>query len=198
MHNNKKITFLYILFSQFFIVFIGLVVVDAADLPWHLWFMSPVTDLLLAVCAAVLTYLLMYMVYLYGGRAAEQLTSDVKKMGRLFIGYSWGRLIVISALAGIGEELLFRVGMQAWFARHLNIYLAILFPALIFGLLHFISFIYFVVATLMGIVFGVAYYVSDSAVFIMVWHGVYDLIALAVLVKYPHLIGVDFYQDDSA
>ncbi len=196
--NDRKISFAYVLLSQFFIVSIGLVIVGVADLPWHLWFLSSVADLLLGVFAAVLTYLLLYGVYLYGGSVAAQLTTDVKKMGRLFIGYSWGRLVVISALAGIGEELLFRVGMQGWFATHLNTCLAILFPALIFGLLHFISFTYFVVATLIGVVFGVAYHVSESVAFIMVWHGAYDLIALVVLVKYPHLIGVDFYQEESA
>ena len=62
---------------------------------------------------------------------------------------------------------------------------------------YFISFVYFVVATLIGLVFGVAYYFSESVALIMVWHGVYDLIALAVLVKYPSLIGVDFEQESS-
>lgn len=196
-NNDNKISFSYILFSQFSIVFIGLVIVVAADLQWNLWFASPVMDLLLGVFAAVVTYALMYLVYLYGGGVAEQLTADVKKMGRHFIGYSWGKLIVISALAGVGEELLFRVGLQAWFATHINIYLAILLPALIFGFLHFISFIYFVVATLVGIVFGIAYHFTDSVMLIMLWHGVYDLIALAVLVKYPHLIGIRF-EDETA
>lgn len=195
--NDNKISFSYVLFSQFSIVFIGMVIIAVADLQWNLWFVSPVIDLLLGVFAAAVTYALMYLLYLHGGGVAEQLTADVKKMGRHFIGYSWGKLIVISALAGIGEELLFRVGLQAWFATHINIYLAILLPALIFGFLHFISFVYFVVATLMGIVFGLTYHFTDSTILIMLWHGVYDLIALVVLVKYSHIIGVNFEEEDA-
>ncbi|MEN0035576.1 MAG: CPBP family intramembrane glutamic endopeptidase [Cellvibrio sp.] len=195
--NDNKLSFAYVLVSQFCIVFIGCLIVIAAELPWRWWHSSPVVDLSLGIFAAVVTYALMYFVYLYGGRVAEQLTIDVKKMGRHFIGYSWGKLVIISILAGVGEELLFRVGLQAWFATHVNIYLAILIPALIFGLLHFISFVYFVVATLMGIVFGVAYHFSDSLVLVMLWHGAYDLIALAVLVKYPHIIGVSFEEENA-
>lgn len=198
MHNNNKISFPYVLFSQFSIVLIGVVIVAVTDLHWRLWFSSPVVDLLLGAFAAVVTYSLMYLVYLYGGKVSAQLTADVKKMGQHFAGYSWGKLIVISMLAGIGEELLFRVAAQAWFAAHVNVYLAILVPALVFGLLHFISFTYFVVATLIGLVFGVAYYFSESVALIMVWHAMYDLIALAVLVKYPYLIGIDFEQERSS
>ena len=195
--NDNKLSFTYVLISQFSIVFIGLLIIVAADVQWRLWFSSPAVDVLLGVFAATLTYFLMYLLYLHGGKVADQLTADVKKMGRHFVGYSWAKLIFISALAGIGEELLFRVGLQAWFASHVNIYLAIFLPALIFGFLHFISFIYFVVATLIGIIFGLAYHFTDSVMLIMLWHGVYDLIALAVLVKYPHIIGVSFEQDDA-
>ena len=196
--NDNKISFAYVLLSQLSIVFIGVVIVAAADLPFNFWFSSPVVDLLFGAVAAIITYVLMYFVYLHGGKVAAQLTVDVKKMGHHFAGYSWGKLIVISMLAGVGEELLFRVAAQAWLAEHVNIYLAILVPALIFGLLHFISFTYFVVATLIGLVFGLAYHLSESVVLIMVWHAVYDLIALAVLVKYPYLIGVDFEQESSS
>ncbi|HSC69533.1 MAG TPA: type II CAAX endopeptidase family protein [Cellvibrio sp.] len=196
-HENK-LNFAYVLLSQFSIVLIGIVIIAAADLSWILWFSSPAVDTLLGVIAAVITYTVMYLVYLYGGKVSAQLTADVKKMGYHFSGYSWSKLILIATLAGVGEELLFRVALQTWFAENINIYLAILAPALIFGLLHFISFTYFIVATLMGLVFGFAYYFTQSIALIMVWHGVYDLIALAVLVKYPHLIGIDFEQETSS
>jgi membrane protease YdiL (CAAX protease family) len=194
---DNKISFAYVLFSQFVIVFIGLIIIVAADLPWRLWHSSPAIDLLLGAFAAAITYSLMYVVYLCGGKVSQQLTADIKKLGCHFVGYSWAKLVVISVLAGIGEELLFRVGLQAWLATHVNIYLAIFVPALIFGLLHFISVIYFVVATLMGVVFGLGYHFSESLVLIMLWHGAYDLIALIVLVKYPHIIGIHFEEEDS-
>ena len=196
-NNGNKLSFTYVLISQFSIVFIGLLIITAADVQWRLWFSLPIVDVLLSVFAAAITYFFMYLLYLHGGKVADQLTADVKKMGQHFVGYSWWKLIFISALAGVGEELLFRIGLQSWFATHINIYLAILLPALIFGFLHFISFIYFVVATLMGIIFGLAYHFTDSVALIMLWHGVYDLIALTVLVKYPHIIGVSFEQDDA-
>ncbi|MCE3251897.1 MAG: hypothetical protein K0Q67_907, partial [Cellvibrio sp.] len=49
---------------------------------------------------------------------------------------------------------------------------------------------YFVCTILMSIALGVGYYLSGSLLMVMVWHGVYDFIALVVLVKFPHIIDI--------
>jgi len=90
----------------------------------------------------------------------------------------------------VGEELLFRGAVQGWLAWHLNDGLAILAASVLFGLVHYLSFTYFVMATGLGLVLGVAYWMSDSLMLVMVWHGVYDMIALYSLRRHPNQFGV--------
>lgn len=107
-----------------------------------------------------------------------------------FADYSWAKIACVALLAGVGEELLFRIALQSWLANHVAIYLAIFAPALVFGLLHFLSWSYFIAATVMGLLFGIVYHLTQSAMLVIVWHAVYDLIALGVMIKYPQLLGL--------
>jgi membrane protease YdiL (CAAX protease family) len=86
---------------------------------------------------------------------------------------------------------LFRGAVQGWLIRHLNDGLAILAASLLFGLVHYLSFTYFIMATGLGLLLGIVYWLTDSLVTVMVWHGVYDMIALYSLRRYPHRFGVD-------
>ncbi len=188
--TNKKLGFFEILVSQIVILVVGIVVLRFVAIEWQLWGFSPKVDLLLALTAALLTYGVIYMVYLYGGRFSASLLTDMQRLVVHFHDYSWFKISCVALLAGVGEELLFRIALQSWLANHVSVYLAICAPALIFGLLHFLSWAYFIAATLMGLVFGIAYYLSQSAMLVIAWHAIYDLIALGVIIKYPHLLGL--------
>lgn len=139
---------------------------------------------------AITTFLLFVLVYRFGGKFAQSLLNDLHRVSWIFKGYSWAHISCVAALAGIGEELLFRGFLQTWLSNHFTITWAILIASVIFGLLHYLSHAYFISVTLMSIAFGVAYYITDSLLMVMVWHGVYDFIALLVLVKYPDFIRV--------
>lgn len=189
--QNKKITFLQVLFSQLSFLFAGAVFISIANLSWSGWSAQPWQDVLFGIVAALVTYGLMYLVYLYGGSFAARLLVDVQKISQHFVGYSWLKITCVALLAGVGEELLFRIALQGWLsAEELPLWLAIFAPALLFGLLHFISWPYFILATFIGIVFGVTYHLSQSAALVMIWHAIYDLIALGVIIKYPQLLGL--------
>ena len=74
--TNKKLGFFEILVSQIVILVVGIVVLRFVAIEWQLWGFSPKVDLLLALTAALLTYGVIYMVYLYGGRFSASLSTS--------------------------------------------------------------------------------------------------------------------------
>jgi membrane protease YdiL (CAAX protease family) len=188
--TDKKTGFFGIIISQSVILVAGVMLLLWGDINWRYWGFDPLVDLLLALTAAFLTYGIIYIVYLYGGAFSARLLADVQKITVYFSDYSWFKISCVALLAGVGEELLFRIALQSWLVNYVPVYLAIFAPALVFGLLHFLSWPYFIAATLMGLVFGVSYHLTQSAMLVIVWHAVYDLIALGVIIKYPHVLGL--------
>ena len=82
-------------------------------------------------------------------------------------------LCFISVCAGLAEELLFRGVIQ--------VKLGIVGASIIFGLLHFITPAYFVIATIMGFYLGILFQYYDSLLIPIQLHFVYDLGALIYL-----------------
>ena len=94
----------------------------------------------------------------------------------LFRNCSLNDLAVISLLAGIGEEFLFRGVIQTKFG--------IVFASILFGLLHFVSPAYAVVTTIMGFYLGMIFQISGGLLVPVIIHFVYDLAALVYLRYY--------------
>jgi hypothetical protein len=82
-------------------------------------------------------------------------------------------LCLIAVCAGLAEELLFRGVIQ--------VKLGIVGASIIFGLLHFITPAYFVIATIMGLYLGILYQYYDSLLIPIQLHFIYDLGALIYL-----------------
>lgn len=139
---------------------------------------------------ACITFFMFWLVYRFGGSFARTLLADLNRITALFRGLSWWQFAMLAALAGVGEELLFRGFLQVWLNQYCSITIAIISTSVIFGLLHYLSHAYFISVTLMSIVFGVGYYLSGSLLMVMVWHGVYDFIALLAIMKFPHWVGI--------
>lgn len=80
--------------------------------------------------------------------------------------YSFGEffvwLIFIGILGPITEELLFRGGLMTWFGKFMPSWLALILPAVIFGLLHLDSWPIIVSTTVMGIILGLSYKKTGS------------------------------------
>lgn len=105
-------------------------------------------------------------------------------------GASPAVLVLLSLLAGIGEELLFRGAIQGWLMAHTDPVTAVLAASVLFGLVHYVSFTYFLVATGLGLILGAAYVLSESLTLVMIWHALYDMIALYCLLRFPRWFGV--------
>lgn len=187
---ERKLGFGEVIVSQLVILLVGALALRFSTIHWQLWGFSPLVDSLLAVLAALFTYGVIYSMYRYGGRFAASLLADVQKITLHFADYSWAKITCVALLAGVGEELLFRVALQGGLMNYVSVPLAIIVPALVFGLLHFLSWSYFIAATLMGLVFGIVYHYTQSAMLVIIWHAVYDLIALGVMIKYPQWLGL--------
>ncbi len=82
-------------------------------------------------------------------------------------------LCFIAVCAGLAEELLFRGVIQ--------VKLGIVGASIIFGLLHFITPAYFVIATIMGFYLGILFQYYDSLLIPIQLHFIYDLGALIYL-----------------
>jgi uncharacterized protein len=96
-------------------------------------------------------------------------------------------LLLISALAGLGEEFLFRGVLQAGIQQVSGSpWLALAVASLLFGLAHPITVTYAVLAALIGVYLGWLWLATDNLLLPVVAHGAYDLVALVYLTRRSH------------
>lgn len=87
-------------------------------------------------------------------------------------------IALVAALAGLGEELLFRGVLQAGLSEWLGPASGLLLASLLFGLAHCITPAYLVLATLMGLYMGLLYQWSGNLLLPVLVHALYDWIAI--------------------
>lgn len=172
------------------IVLLGLLPLMVFDIPVATHGLTVVGYLLWGTLAGLLTYGALLVLSLVDVLSPDSLKKHIRDLHRFVCSQRWPVLIGLAVLAGIGEELLFRGVIQGWVGHHLGVVAGILAGAVVFGLAHAMSLAYFLVATALGVLFGVAYAVTDSLQLVMVWHAVYDLVVIAVLRWYPQLFGL--------
>ncbi|MDO3383126.1 CPBP family intramembrane glutamic endopeptidase [Gilvimarinus algae] len=145
--------------------------------------------LLWGCLAALATYgaMALSVRWLPGFRA--RLRPHIGQMQQLFTPLSLWQLAFISLLAGVGEELLFRVLLQNWLAGFGYPSVAIVLASLVFAALHWLSLTYFLVTLVVGLAFGIVYHTTQSFVLVASWHGVYDFIALVIVSRCPQWLG---------
>lgn len=180
-----------VLVSQLSIVLSGVVLLWAMDISLP----EPAIGSFAAICSGTLlalaTFVIFFWLYRFGGKFAQTLLDDIRRVSGLFRRCGWWHIACIATLAGIGEELLFRGFLQGWLGSYMAFFWAILLSSIVFGLLHYLSHAYFISTVLMSIAFGIGYYLSNSLLMVMVWHSVYDFIALAVIIKFPSMLGLE-------
>lgn len=101
----------------------------------------------------------------------------------LFGNWSLAELALVSALAGIGEEMLFRGVLQAWLSGPLGAWGAVVVAGAAFGAVHWITPLYALAATLMGIYLGALWLATDNLLVPMLTHAWYDFLVLFYLVR---------------
>ena len=102
----------------------------------------------------------------------------------LFAGCTaWG-IAAISILAGVGEEALFRGVIHTNLAGAMGVVPALLVTSVLFGLVHFVTSTYAVMAGVSGLYLGVISIWSGNLFVPMVVHALYDFVALMYLARY--------------
>jgi membrane protease YdiL (CAAX protease family) len=94
---------------------------------------------------------------------------------------------VVAALAGVGEEMLFRGVIQAalaeWIGGPAGMWVGLAAAALLFALAHFVTPTYAIVAGLIGLYLGGLWLATGNLLVPIVTHAGYDLAALIYLVR---------------
>ena len=105
----------------------------------------------------------------------------------LFQHLSVAELAIISILAGLGEEMLFRGVLQAalagWLEGTVGVLVGLAAASVLFGFAHAITPAYFVLAMLIGAYLGGLWLWTGNLLAPIVAHAGYDFIALWYLAK---------------
>jgi hypothetical protein len=105
----------------------------------------------------------------------------------LFAACNWLDLAIIAVLAGLGEELLFRGLIQEVSAvligGAVGRWSACIGTSVLFGLAHWITPTYAVLAALIGFYLGWLWLTSGNLLLPITAHALYDFVVLAYLLK---------------
>jgi len=159
------------------------------DMDWRGWFeIQPIAFFIHLLIGAVLAYGVI-KTEAYWGFNNSRLGADfimlIKLIGRKSIPF----LLFISICAGFFEELLFRAIFQTLAIEKIGAAWGIIVVAVIFGLMHAVSFSYFTFTTFIGLILGVLYYHYADLPSLMAVHASYDFVAL--------YLGIYVYNLDS-
>lgn len=158
--------------------------------PYHT---SSIGAVLLAVLSGLLWTLpmlaLIAILQLLPLKSIRELSSLVdEQLIPMFEGKDLTALALTAAAAGVGEEILFRWTIQTGFAEGLDTTYAaiwgIAIASVVFGLMHWLTPAYAVIATFISVYLGIQLWVTESLLSVIVTHGVYDFLILVYLVKY--------------
>ncbi|MFQ5849791.1 MAG: lysostaphin resistance A-like protein [Candidatus Binatia bacterium] len=106
-----------------------------------------------------------------------------EKLGPWFADCSHVDFAVISMLAGLGEEALFRGVIQTTLADSVDPWVALLVASTLFGLGHCITPTYAVLTGLLGLYLGGISMNYENLLVAIVVHTLYDFVALVYLVR---------------
>jgi membrane protease YdiL (CAAX protease family) len=114
----------------------------------------------------------------------RELRGQVNRLlGEMFPEASIGQLALVAALAGVGEELLFRGVLQTILGWWTTPIVGVITTSLLFGLAHALSKVYFLLAAVIGVYLGLLTWCFDDLIAPIVAHGVYDFVALVYLCR---------------
>jgi uncharacterized protein len=109
----------------------------------------------------------------------------LETLGPALHRYHWADLFILAAIAGISEEILFRGVIQPWMESSWGITAGLVGSNIVFGLVHAVTPLYAVLATLVGIYLGLAldYGGERNLLTPIMIHGLYDFLAFLALMR---------------
>lgn len=129
--------------------------------------------------ATVPTILLMWWLSSSTWRPLRRLRREVEDtIVPLFADCTMAELVLIALLAGVAEETLFRGLVQRGIGEAAGPVAGLLVAGGLFGLAHFVTHTYALLAALLGIYLGTLLLVTGNLVVPIVVHTLYDVVAL--------------------
>ncbi|MFZ2451013.1 MAG: CPBP family intramembrane glutamic endopeptidase [Methylovulum miyakonense] len=109
----------------------------------------------------------------------------LRTLGPCLHRYDWGNLFILAAVAGISEEILFRGVLQPWLEASWGLMAGLLISNLLFGVVHSVTPLYSILATLVGIYLGLAmdYNGERNLLTPIIIHTLYDFLAFLALIQ---------------
>lgn len=112
-----------------------------------------------------------------------RIRDDFDRIIHLFAECRLVDLALVSLLAGIGEEAIFRGVMQPYLTQMAGPAMAVVVTSVVFGALHLLSAAYAVGVTIIGVYLGLLLLWFDNLLVPMLVHGLYDFCALVYALK---------------
>ena len=117
------------------------------------------------------------------GPIARLVRAVEERAAPLFLGSSAAAIGLVAALAGIGEEALFRGIIQTGLLAHLPAWAAVSVTAAAFGAAHAMTLAYAMLAALVGGYLGWLHLASGNLLVPILAHALYDFVALRLLLR---------------
>lgn len=109
--------------------------------------------------------------------------SQIEFFAQIGFRFTPARILFMALFAGVFEELLFRGVLQTGAAKVMPMVTAIILSNLIFGLIHWRTGLYALIAGLVGAWIGVLFAITGNLLAPIVTHAVYDIVALVVTAR---------------
>ena len=117
------------------------------------------------------------------GPIARLVRTVEQRAAPLFAGQTAAAIGLVAALAGLGEEALFRGVMQTALLARVPAWAAVSLTAAAFGLAHALTLTYAVLAALVGGYLGWLHVASGNLLVPILAHALYDFVALRLLLR---------------
>ncbi|BBM04050.1 CPBP family intramembrane glutamic endopeptidase [Microbulbifer sp. GL-2] len=170
---------------------IALVAIELSGIEVSLPGDTPIRSMIWGLIGALVTFAAVVILTRSHTSVGRTLRGHCAQLTSLFSGLSSVQIVLLSIAAGVCEELLFRGFLQAWLSEKSSPLLGLLGASLVFGFMHWASFTYFLMTFVVGLILGIAYQLTGSLLGVIIWHTVYDVLALMMIAYYPRLLGSD-------
>jgi len=132
----------------------------------------------------------LFLLYLALDRVQQKSVVKIRDLlfqtlGAALYRYHWTDLLMLAAIAGVSEEVLFRGLIQPWIETSWGMMAGLIATNIIFGLAHAVTPLYAVLATLVGIYLSLSmdYEGSRNLFLPIIIHSLYDFLAFIALMR---------------
>lgn len=144
----------------------------------------------LAIVVGILGTIPLLFMFVAVSRLESESFKQIRRLLLEILGPSlyrchWTDLLILAAIAGVSEEVLFRGVIQPWMESSLGVGLGLIGSNILFGLVHAVTPSYAVLASLVGIYLGLFldYGGERNLLIPIIIHGLYDFLAFVLLMR---------------